>query len=186
MIDREPPVTEDELHAYVDGELAADRRAAVEPGLPAMPTMPRASPPGARRPRRSARATARSRASRCRRVSISSGSRAPGRKWSRLAAAAVVARLPRRRRRRLVRARRLGRRGPGTVVTTEALDAHRLYIAEVRHPIEVKAGESHLIRGSRAASATTMRAPDLDALRAEAARRPAAAGQAGRPPRSNV
>ncbi|HKS63850.1 MAG TPA: anti-sigma factor, partial [Xanthobacteraceae bacterium] len=30
MIDREPPVTEEELHAYVDGELAADRRAAVE------------------------------------------------------------------------------------------------------------------------------------------------------------
>src|SRR5689334_2581606 len=33
MIDREPPVTEDELHAYVDGELAADRRAAVEQWL---------------------------------------------------------------------------------------------------------------------------------------------------------
>src|SRR5678816_1011826 len=30
MIDRDPPVTEEELHAYVDGELAADRRVAVE------------------------------------------------------------------------------------------------------------------------------------------------------------
>jgi len=30
MTDRDVPVTEDELHAYVDGELAADRRAAVE------------------------------------------------------------------------------------------------------------------------------------------------------------
>src|SRR5688572_19909234 len=29
-MDHEPPVTEEELHAYVDGELAADRRAAVE------------------------------------------------------------------------------------------------------------------------------------------------------------
>src|SRR5262252_7768547 len=33
MIDREPPVTEDELHAYVDGELATDRHAAVEQWL---------------------------------------------------------------------------------------------------------------------------------------------------------
>jgi len=33
MIDREPPVTEEELHAYVDGELAADRREAVEQWL---------------------------------------------------------------------------------------------------------------------------------------------------------
>jgi anti-sigma factor RsiW len=29
MIDRDPPVTEEELHAYVDGELAVDRRRAV-------------------------------------------------------------------------------------------------------------------------------------------------------------
>ena len=35
MIDREPPVTEEELHAYVDGELAADRRVAVEQWLAA-------------------------------------------------------------------------------------------------------------------------------------------------------
>src|SRR5262245_26893792 len=33
MVDREPPVGEDELHAYVDGELAADRRVAVEAWL---------------------------------------------------------------------------------------------------------------------------------------------------------
>ena len=33
MMDREPPVTEEELHAYVDGELAADRRGAVEQWL---------------------------------------------------------------------------------------------------------------------------------------------------------
>src|SRR5882724_4410937 len=30
MVDREPPVSEEELHAFVDGEIAADRRAAVE------------------------------------------------------------------------------------------------------------------------------------------------------------
>ena len=35
MIDSEQPVTEEELHAYLDGELAADRRAAVEAWLAA-------------------------------------------------------------------------------------------------------------------------------------------------------
>ena len=35
MIDRESPVTEDELHAYVDGELPADRQPAVEAWLAA-------------------------------------------------------------------------------------------------------------------------------------------------------
>ena len=33
MVDRISPVTEDELHAYVDGELADDRRDAVEAWL---------------------------------------------------------------------------------------------------------------------------------------------------------
>src|SRR5262249_10017102 len=33
MIDRDSPVTEDELHAYVDGEIPADRRGAVEAWL---------------------------------------------------------------------------------------------------------------------------------------------------------
>src|SRR5947199_30332 len=35
MMDRESPVTEDELHAFVDGELPADRQAAVEAWLAA-------------------------------------------------------------------------------------------------------------------------------------------------------
>jgi anti-sigma factor RsiW len=33
MIDNNSPVTEDELHAYVDGELPADRREAIETWL---------------------------------------------------------------------------------------------------------------------------------------------------------
>ena len=67
-----------------------------------------------------------------------------GRKWPRLAAAAVLLAF-------LLgggagwygRAAWEGA-GPAGVVTTEALDAHRLYIAEVRHPIEVRANEGHL------------------------------------------
>ena len=37
MNDRKIPVTEDELHAYVDGELPAERRADVEAWLAAQP-----------------------------------------------------------------------------------------------------------------------------------------------------
>jgi len=37
MTDRDSPVTEDELHAYVDGEIAADRRGAVEAWLASHP-----------------------------------------------------------------------------------------------------------------------------------------------------
>ena len=60
MTDRDSPVTADELHAYVDGMLPADRTGAPsKPGLPAIPTTPRASPNGARRRRRCAPATAR-------------------------------------------------------------------------------------------------------------------------------
>ena len=37
MIDRDSPVTEHELHAYVDGEIPADRRDAVEAWLGSHP-----------------------------------------------------------------------------------------------------------------------------------------------------
>jgi anti-sigma factor RsiW len=48
--------------------------------------------------------------------------------------------------------------------TTEALSAHRLYIAEVRHPIEVKAGEQHLVPWLSRRVGTTLRAPDLESF----------------------
>jgi len=37
MIDRDSPVTEDELHAYIDGELPGDRMEAVASWLAAHP-----------------------------------------------------------------------------------------------------------------------------------------------------
>ena len=37
MTDRDSPVTEEELHAYVDGEIPADRRSAVEAWLASNP-----------------------------------------------------------------------------------------------------------------------------------------------------
>jgi anti-sigma factor RsiW len=50
------------------------------------------------------------------------------------------------------------------VVTTEAFDAHRLYIAEVRHPIEVKAGENHLNPWLSRRIGYQVASPNLDTL----------------------
>ena len=48
--------------------------------------------------------------------------------------------------------------------TSDALGAHRLYIGEVRHPIEVKAEEAHLLPWLSRRLGTTLRAPDLGAF----------------------
>jgi anti-sigma factor RsiW len=47
------------------------------------------------------------------------------------------------------------------VVAADALEAHRLYIAEVRHPIEVGAKEAHLIPWLSRKVGHQLRAPDL-------------------------
>jgi anti-sigma factor RsiW len=47
---------------------------------------------------------------------------------------------------------------------SEAIGAHRLYIGEVRHPIEVKAEEKHLLPWLSRRVGTTLRAPDLKAF----------------------
>jgi anti-sigma factor RsiW len=67
------------------------------------------------------------------------------------------------------------------VVTTEAFEAHRLYIAEVRHPIEVKAGESHLNRWLSRRVGYEMPTPDLDALGLKLLGGRLLPGNAGRP-----
>ncbi len=181
MIDREPPVTEDELHAYVDGELAADRRAAVEKWL-------------GTHAEDAARVTAwraQADAIRARYGAVASEPVAPrfdldrlartGRKWSRLAAAAAVVAF-------LLGggAGWFGRSvwegfGPTRAVTTEAFEAHRLYIAEVRHPIEVKAGESHLNRWLSRRIGYGMPTPDLETFGLKLLGGRLLPGNAGRP-----
>jgi anti-sigma factor RsiW len=162
MIDREPPVTEEELHAYVDGQLPADRVAAVAQWLDAHPEDAA----------RVAAWRAQADAIRARYDAVASEPVPPrfelkalaraGRKWSRLAAAAVLAAF-------LLGggAGWFGRgffdgTGPTRAVTVEAFEAHRLYIGEVRHPIEVKAGESHLNRWLSRRVGYEMPTPNLD------------------------
>jgi anti-sigma factor RsiW len=162
MIDRNSPVTEDELHAYVDGELPAKRHSAVEAWLASHPEQAA----------RVAEWRAQADAIRARYGAIAAQPPAArfdldrltrSRRWWRVAAAAVL----------LATFAAGGAAGwlahgasvagptPFESFTVEALTAHRLYIAEVRHPIEVKAGEQHLLPWLSRRVGTTLRAPDL-------------------------
>jgi anti-sigma factor RsiW len=162
MTDRESPVSEEELHAFVDGEVAADRRAAVEQWL-------------ARHPEDAARVAAWQAQADAIRAKYAGVANEPvparfdlakltraGRRWSRLAAAAAIAAL-------LLggAAGWYGRGvwdGTGTPrnVLVEAMDAHRLYISEVRHPIEVRANENHLNPWLSRRVGYTLAAPNLE------------------------
>jgi anti-sigma factor RsiW len=165
MIDRDFPVTDDELHAYVDGELPADRLPAVERWL-------------ATHPEDAARVAAWRAQAELIRVRYGGTARNPvpvrldldrlaraERKWTWLAAASVVLAF-------LIGGAIgwFGRgvleqpAGPAQTVTAEALEAHRLYIAEVRHPIEVPAEANHLVPWLSRRVGSTLRAPDLGAF----------------------
>jgi anti-sigma factor RsiW len=158
-------VTEDELHAYVDGELAADRREAVEAWLISHPEDATLV------------ATWRAQADAIRaryggivsepvpqRLNLDRLAR-NGRRWRAVAVAATIAAF-------VIggvagwMARGASAAAPSNfdIFTTEALSAHKLYIAEVRHPIEVKAGENHLLPWLSKRVGTTLRAPDLGAF----------------------
>jgi anti-sigma factor RsiW len=144
MIDDNLPVTEDELHAYVDGELPADRIEAVTNWLAAHPS--EAATVAAWRAQAEAIRT---------RYGATIDEPMParlklgrivrqdgwlGRSFAAIAAAAVIAFLI----------------GGGTgwfargaaatpssfkTFTADALEAHKLYVAEVRHPVEVLGSE---------------------------------------------
>ena len=165
MTDRHSPVTEDELHVYVDGELPSDRREAVETWLSTHPDDAA----------RVAAWRAQAEAIRARygdvinepvpaRLALERITR-NRRSWSAIAAAAVIAAF--------VGGGAAGWLAHGAsaaapseiaVFTSEALGAHRLYIGEVRHPIEVRAEEAHLLPWLSRRVGTPLRAPDLGAF----------------------
>ena len=156
------PVTEDELHAYVDGELPTDRLRAVETWL-------------ASHPEDAARVAAwRAQAEALRaRFGAIAEQQVPARfkldammrtrrSWAAVAAAAAIAAF-------LVggvagwMVRGASAAAPTSfeLFTNEALRSHRLYIGEVRHPIEVKAEENHLVPWLSRRVGTNLRTPDL-------------------------
>jgi anti-sigma factor RsiW len=161
MIDRTPSISEDELHAFVDGELGPDRRAAVEAWLASHPEdAARVGSWRAQAEMIHARYGGSARAPVPARLSLENVARLD-RKWTWLLAASVLLAF-------------LGGGATGwfgralldanpatQAITLEALNAHKLYIAEVRHPIEVSAQENHLLPWLSRRVGSTLRAPDL-------------------------
>jgi anti-sigma factor RsiW len=164
MTDTKIPVTEDELHAYVDNELPAERRDDVEAWL-------------ATHPECAARVTSWREMAELlharydqvadeavpKRLEIERLVRQP-RKWIYGAIAATLVAF-------------IGGGGVGWLVrgvtaspsaiqilTVDALDAHRLYVVDVRHPVEVPGSErAHLETWLSKRCGWEIRAPELDA-----------------------
>ena len=160
MNDRNAPI-EEEFHLYVDNELAPDRRAAVEAWL-------------AGHPDDAARVAAwRAQAEAIRaRFGAVANEPVPARlaverivrkqrSWVAIAAAATVAAF--------AIGGLTGWMGRGAtaaptafeLLTDDAVSAHKLYVAEVRHPFEVAAGEDHLLPWLSRRIGVSIRAPDL-------------------------
>ena len=164
------PVNEDQLHAFVDGELPADRREAVTTWL-------------AEHPEQAALVAtwqAQAEAIRARYGAVAEepvparfnidalmregrGSRRP---WWTFAAAAVIAAF-------MVgggagwMARGATAAAPSSSgsITTDALEAHQLYVVEVRHPVEVPGNErDHMTQWLSKRLGYAQRIPDLQAL----------------------
>ena len=163
MTDRDSPVTADELHAYVDGELAPDRGHAVEAWLSVHPDDAA----------RVAEWRAQADAVRARygaiadepvpaRLDVAKLAR-PRMSWRAIAAAAAVAATIGGVAGWMAHGASAAAPTMFEVMTAQALSAHRLYIAEVRHPIEVGAGEKHLMPWLSKRLGTNLRAPDLSA-----------------------
>src|ERR1700688_1232138 len=164
MTDPRIPVTEDELHAYVDDELPAERRGDVETWLSAHPD-------DAERVR-SWREMAEALHARYdsvadepvpQRLSIARLARAP-RKWMYGAIAATLLAF--------IAGGGTGWLARGAAAspstfqnfTVDALDAHKLYVVEVRHPVEVPGSErTHLQQWLTKRCGWDVRAPDLGA-----------------------
>lgn len=162
MTERDGPVTEGELHAFVDDALPADRIAAVQSWLASHPedaarvaswrlqaTLLReryggiAEEPVPARLERLARR---------------------GRTWLRGVAAAVVAAFVAGGLVGWVAGYMLEGASAFKTLTAEALDAHRLYVVEVRHPVEVEAAErAHLVQWLSKRLGYTVHAPRLEA-----------------------
>jgi len=164
MSDKDAPVTEDELQAYVDGELAAERHNAVDAWLMGHPE----------EAARVAAWRAQAEAIRARYSAIASepvpshfdlDRLARGaRSWRAVAAAAVIGAF-------LIggvvgwMARGASAAAPSRfdVFTAQALDAHQLYVVEVRHPVEVTGAErEHLVQWLSKRLDRELRVPDLE------------------------
>ena len=164
MTDPHIPVTEDELHAYVDNELPAERRGDVEAWLATHPDdAVRVQAWRVMAEALHARYDSVADESVPSRLEIERLVRQP-RKWLYGAIAATLAAF--------VAGSGVGWVAHGAaaapsafqLLTVDALDAHRLYVVEVRHPVEVPGSErAHLQQWLTKRCGWAVRAPELDA-----------------------
>ncbi len=156
------PVTEDELHAYVDGELPAERTPAVEAWL--------ATHPEDAERVEAWRAMGQALHARYggvldegvpKRLELDRLVKAPRRWIYGAVAAALLAFVIGGGVGWSVRSVSASPADPLELLRREAITAHKLYIGEVRHPIEVAATEAHLLPWLSRRVGTTLRAPDL-------------------------
>src|ERR1700722_17180293 len=164
MTDPTIPVTEDELHAFVDNELPAERRGDVEAWLAAHPEdAERVQSWRAMAEELHARYDSVADEAVPKRLEIERLVRRP-RHWIYGAmAAALVA---------FICGGAVGWLAHGVAaspsafqnLTLDALDAHRLYVVEVRHPVEVPGDQrTHLQQWLTRRCGWNVRAPELDA-----------------------
>ena len=161
MTDRDSPVTADELHAYVDGMLPADRKGAVEAWLASHPEDAA----------RVAEWRAMTEIVRDRYGSVAEEPvparfdlaklARPRTPWRMIAAAAALAAATGGVAGWIGHAASTPAPTSVEIITAEALSAHKLYVAEVRHPVEVRAAEQHLIPWLSKRVGTNLRIPDL-------------------------
>jgi len=170
MIDRDLPVTEDELHAYVDGELPPDRVEAVSAWLTTHPEQAalvaswRAQADSIRA--RYAGVASEPLPDRLRLEKLKRLGRWAGRGWMPLAAAASVAAFL------IGGAAGWFAHGVSTAtpngfaaLTSDALQAYRLYVVEVRHPVEVPGDQrAHMTQWLSKRLGTSLDIPDLQSV----------------------
>ncbi len=163
MTDRTIPVTEDELHAYVDDELPAERRGDVEAWLAVHPDdAARVQSWRSMADTLHARYDAVANEPVPKQLEIERLVRQP-RRWIYGAVAATFAAF--------IAGGGTGWLARGAAAspstfksfTLDALDAHRLYVVEVRHPVEVPGDErAHLQAWLSKRCGWTVRAPELE------------------------
>lgn len=162
--DHNIPVTEDELHAYVDNELPADRRAAVEAWIAAhADDAARVSSWRAMNDALHAKYGAVADEPVPARLSMDQLSRPP-RRWMMGAIAASLLMFS------VGGAAGWIARGASATPSTfanftgDALQAHKLYVVEVRHPVEVAGNErAHLQQWLSKRCGYDVKAPELEA-----------------------
>jgi anti-sigma factor RsiW len=164
MTDKNIPVTEDELHAYIDNELPVERRGDVEAWLAAhADDAERVHSWRAMAEMLHARYDSIADEAVPKRLEIERLARQP-RKWMVGAIAATLVAF--------VVGGGVGWMAHGAaaapsafqILTLDALDAHKLYVVEVRHPVEVPGSErAHLQQWLTKRCGWDVRAPVLDA-----------------------